>query len=212
MGYATLLHEISLRYPCMDERADVQLVHQYLMGDRAALDVLIQRFLGRVYRFVLRYARNAHDAEDITQETFVRMWRNLKQFDRDRNFTTWMFQIAKHAAIDYARRNARHASVAALDAACALGALDAQASRMMPRLDDLLGRVGDARAVIVMLERLPANDRLVLILRYQRELTFREIGEELGEPLHTVKSRHRRALVRLRTALDTLGADALRMA
>ncbi|MDO8621680.1 MAG: sigma-70 family RNA polymerase sigma factor [bacterium] len=192
----------------MDRASDGQLIAQYLHGDRVALDALIRRHLQRVYRFVLRYARNPQDAEEITQETFVRAWRTIARFDRERSFTTWLLQIAKHAAIDVLRKRTRTIPTVELDDMHALGDPAVRTDNIAPRLEALLGRAEDARVLTVALERLPSHDRIVLILRYQRELTFREIGSALGEPLHTVKSRHRRALVRLRTSLGQLGMDA----
>jgi RNA polymerase sigma-70 factor (ECF subfamily) len=176
----------------MEHALDAELVMRYRSGERAALDALIRRHLTRVYRFAFRYVRNEHDAEDIAQETFVRMWRHLDQYDPSYQFSTWLLQIAKHAAIDAFRKRARTIPTVDIESLAASGDLIADV------------RTGDARPLTVALEHLPTNDRLVLILRYQRELTFREIGAALGVPLHTAKSRHRRALVRLRAALGTV--------
>ena len=82
------------------ETRDAQLVADYLNGDEQSLHLLIERYLKPVYRFVHSYVGSDLDAEDISQEVFVRAWRNLKKFDQEKSFKTWIFAIAKHASID----------------------------------------------------------------------------------------------------------------
>ena len=86
--------------PLMESKSDAELITKYLKGDEASLRILIERYLASVYRFVRGYVKNDSDAEDITQETFVRAWRNFHTFDHEKSFKTWIFAIAKHASID----------------------------------------------------------------------------------------------------------------
>ncbi len=83
----------------MDEKTDKLLVSEYLAGDEKALGELIALYLKPVYNFVYHIARNAEDTEDITQETFVKAWRNLKRYDQRQNFKTWLFTIARNTPL-----------------------------------------------------------------------------------------------------------------
>ena len=86
------------------EITDKQLIDDYLNGNDAAFALLVQRQINPVYNFVYRLVRNTQDAEDITQETFVKMWKNLKRYNQDQNFKTWLFTIARNTAIDSLRK------------------------------------------------------------------------------------------------------------
>src|SRR3989344_9123747 len=88
----------------MDEKTDKQLVSEYLDGKESALGELIERHLKPVYNFVHQAANNAQDAQDITQETFIKALKNLKRYDPNQNFKTWLFTIARNTAIDVLRK------------------------------------------------------------------------------------------------------------
>jgi RNA polymerase sigma-70 factor (ECF subfamily) len=97
----------------MENSSDRKLIADYLKGDEKSLEILIGRYLRPVYGFICRWVGNPRDAEDITQEVFVKAWRNLKRpvlgfsrgFDpRKGNFRTWIFGIARNASIDFLRK------------------------------------------------------------------------------------------------------------
>ena len=85
-------------------KKEEQLVRDYLKGDENSLEILIGQYLKPIYSFIYRYVGNASEAEDITQEVFVRVWKNLKKFDQNKKFKTWIFGIAKNASIDWLRK------------------------------------------------------------------------------------------------------------
>ena len=80
--------------------SDEELVAEYLRGDNDALRLLIERYLKSIYGFVFRYVNNPENAEDIVQDVFIKTWKNLKKFNRKKNFKTWLFTIAKNTALD----------------------------------------------------------------------------------------------------------------
>ncbi|MBI4159946.1 sigma-70 family RNA polymerase sigma factor [Candidatus Wolfebacteria bacterium] len=69
-----------------------------------SLELLIRRYLKPIYGFTYRYVGAGQDTEDVTQETFVKVWRNLKKFDQNKSFKTWIFSIAKNTAIDFLKK------------------------------------------------------------------------------------------------------------
>ena len=84
--------------------SDKQLIINYLKGDEKSLELLIQSYLKPIYSFVYRCTGNTQDAEDVTQEVFVKVWRNLKKFDQRKSFKTWIFAIAKNTAFDHLKK------------------------------------------------------------------------------------------------------------
>lgn len=88
----------------MQNYSDEQLIARYLKGDEESLEFLIKKYLQPIYNFVCRYVDNEGNAKDITQEIFVKVWKNLKKFDQKRNFKTWIFSIAKNASIDFLKK------------------------------------------------------------------------------------------------------------
>ena len=83
---------------------DKKLIQQYLKGDSKSLDFLIAKYLKMIYSFVYKNVGSQSDAEDITQEVFVKVWKNLKKFDQKKSFKPWIFQIAKNTSIDFLRK------------------------------------------------------------------------------------------------------------
>ena len=89
----------------MEEILDSELIKQYFKGDEKALDNLVQRYFKQVFFFAKTYVKNDAEAEDITQEVFVKAWKNLHKFEPEKKFKTWLFQITKNTCIDFLRKS-----------------------------------------------------------------------------------------------------------
>lgn len=181
-------------------RDDNQLISAYLEGDDKALTVLVDKYLADVYSFALRLTNEPQAAEDITQESFIKAWKNVRRFLPGNNFQAWLFSIVRNTAIDYLRSK-KEIAFSAFENAQGENILTAVLSDEGPLAEELLARAEDARYLGGLLEQINPDYRAVLDLRYSSNLTFEEIGEILKRPLHTVKSQHRRALVALRRLL-----------
>ncbi|MCX6790638.1 MAG: sigma-70 family RNA polymerase sigma factor, partial [Candidatus Gribaldobacteria bacterium] len=88
----------------MQDFSDEKLVKLYLGGDEKALEFLVSRYLRIIYTYVFRNIGDAKAAEDVTQEVFVKVWKNLKKFKTEKSFKTWIFTIAKNTSIDFLRK------------------------------------------------------------------------------------------------------------
>ncbi len=184
----------------MEDNSDKILIEKYLEGDEKSLEILIQNYLGPIYRFAYRYAGNGKDAEDITQDVFVKMWRNLKKFDQNKSFKTWIFSIAKNTAIDFQRKK-KSLSFSRFDTEDGKNIIAETFADTAPLPQEIFEKQEIIQGLKSMIARLFPKYQTVLSLRYNNDLTFREIAETLGEPLHTVKSRHRRGLIKLKKLL-----------
>lgn len=184
----------------MNNYSDEQLVGNYLKGNQEALEFLIKRYLKPIYSFVYRYTGSSQDAEDITQTTFVKAWRNLKKFDQNKSFKTWLFAIAKNTSIDFSKKK-KTVPFSAFENNEGDNILINTLTDPSPLPDELLERAEIKQWLVLAMEKLAPKYRMVLFLRYNDHFTFREIAESLVEPLNTVKSRHRRALIMLKKIL-----------
>lgn len=164
-----------------------ELIQGCRRGDRKAQQEVYLRTAERVYRLVLRIAGNPDDAFDIAQDTYIRAFQRIDQFDERATFYTWLCRIAVNEALQFRRRGAarahRESAAAALTTTPDPDPPDA-------RLD-----------VESALAALPAADRALLILRYQEGLDYQTIAEIAGCEPGTVGSRLARARERVRRVL-----------
>jgi RNA polymerase sigma-70 factor (ECF subfamily) len=186
----------------MDGYTDEQLVRKYLDShDERVLEELVRRTMPLVYSISRRYTGNGDTAADITQETFVKVWKHLKRFDDARNFRAWISTIAKRTALDWLKQK-QATTFSALDAEASEGRFaDTIADDARSFLDDIIAAQDGARVKSVLAQMAPAY-ATVIGLYTEQGLTFRQISERLHEPLNTVKSRYRRGIERLRELLS----------
>lgn len=166
-------------------------------GDPEAFASLVGRYQNRLYRYLLRWVHEPAAAEDLFQQTWMRVIQRIHSFDAKRNFDAWLFAVARNIAIDYLRRR-RPASLEEPvgDDLSVSGTLSTGAPGP---LDQVL-RSEKIESVRRALESQPAVYREILSLRFEEEMKLEEIAEILSVPLGTVKTRLARALERLRTA------------
>ncbi len=176
---------------------DEQLVAEYLDGNEAALHTIIERYLRPIYGFVYRYVGSSGDAEDITQDVFVSVWRNIRKFDRAKKFKTWIFAIAKNASLNWLSKK-KPRSFSEFEDEGGDNPLLESAADTAPLPDKIFERSDFTDKLTEAINKLHPKYREVLLLHYNSGFTFQEIAELSKEPLNTVKSRHRRALVLLR--------------
>jgi len=182
--------------------ADETLMHAFAQGDTAAFEPLFERHRRSLFTFLLHQCRSRAAAEDLFQDVFLRLVRARRSWTPSGRFRSWLYAIARNALVDARRRDAVRASEDAEAGTDPLptGRTEDPAERASAR--ELGQRVAAA------LERLPAEQREVFLLRERAGLEFAAIAELTGEKLATVKSRMRYALAGLRRLLaGELAAD-----
>jgi len=172
---------------------DKELIEKHLKGDEKALEVLISKYLKPIYNFIFGYVQNQQDAEDLTQETFLKVWRNLKKFKKEKNFENWLFTIAKNTCFDFLRKKRKNLILNAEN-------LEIVAD-LTPSLLEKIEKESLLEKLKKEIENLPFKMKEVINLHYNFNLNFREISEILGEPMNTVKSRHKRAISKLKRSI-----------
>ena len=186
--------------------ADELLIERIKAGDMAAYNVMVIRHYDRIFSRVLQLLNNKQDAEEVTQDAFIRAHRGLENFRGDASFSTWLYQIATNLAHNrywYWFRRKRDQSISLDQPQCEDGSLTLE--NVMPCADE-----NPAEAVVTQefVDRVSAcmqylNDKHkeVLILRNVKNLTYDEIAQQLEISVGTVKSRIARARESLRGLL-----------
>ena len=187
----------------MDELINKR-INEVLKGDQNAFEEIVTLFQHRLYQVCYRMLGNAQEAEDISQEAFVRAYINIHTFDQKRKFSTWLFRIATNLCIDRIRKKKPayylDADVPGTDGLNMYSQL--AATDELP--EDEVERMELQQRIHYEIGRLPDKYRSVIILRYIEELPLQEIGDILGLPLGTVKTRVHRGREVLRKQMGTM--------
>lgn len=182
-----------------------QAIERVLGGDREAYTVLVERYGGPLFRYLLRMLGRHEEAEDVVQEAFLRAYLALASYDPRYRFSTWLFRIATNLALNRLRDERRVISLEGLagDSEGLPLELEDHWDEGRPEAaveqKELLYRIREC------LEELPPAYRLVVALRYVADLSYEEIAEVTGLPLNTVRSRLHRGRERLGECLEKHG-------
>ena len=164
-----------------------QLVRQATGGDLEAFEELVRRLQRQVYGFAFQHLRDFAEAQDLTQEIFVKLYRNLARFDATRPFEPWFWKLATNTTINYRRKRVP----APTDQELELAAEPAGEAQHDPALVDALAQLDPAY-------------RLPILLHYYADLSLEQVAASLGVTLPAVKSRLHRARALLRNSLAEL--------
>lgn len=176
-------------------------------GDRAAFIELVERYECRIYRLAMRMSRNESDAQEITQEAFLRAHRCMRFFKGESRFGTWLYRIAMNEAL-MRRRAARRRPVDSLEDVLPRFSDVGTVACAESGIDDLVDGKTIARRVRQALEQLDETHRATLVLRDLEELTAEQTADILGVSAQAVRQRAHRARLKLRELLADL-ADLL---
>lgn len=186
---------------------DVQLIRRILSGDDSAFSVLVQKHQKSVHALVWRKIGDFHIAEEITQDTFLRVYKSLATLKDPNLFAGWLYVIANRLCINWREKNRavmqslENTPMEEIEASSYTHYLSAQREV----------EAADHRCEIVqrLLQKLPESERTVVTLYYLGEMTAKEIGKFLGVSVNTVKSRLRRARERLQADQEHLISETL---
>jgi RNA polymerase sigma-70 factor (ECF subfamily) len=171
--------------------AEATLIERAQAQDEAAFDQIVRLYADRIYNYVRRMVGNPQDAEDITQEVFIRAYQGLSQFDGRASFSTWLFRIATNLCIDHKRRQSRRVQTVPYhhdESDEEEGDWEFPDTNQPSALDHLLNQ--ELQAVVEgAIERLNPKLKTVLLLYDVEGLSYEQIAETLGIPMGTVKSR-----------------------
>ena len=164
--------------------SDRDLIEGCRRGEREAFHALFETYQDKIYSIALRFSGNEAVAMDIAQDTFLKLFSSMADFRGDSSFGTWVYRLVVNGCLDHRRRSWRLIPVAGEVMALMRAPGDALHGLLH---SEMRGRVQGA------VEKLPAEQRIVVVLRYTEGLAYEEIAEVLGCSLGTVASRLNRA-------------------
>ena len=174
-------------------QAERELVSACQRGERDAFRELFENYKDRVYSVALRFAGNPNTAMDIAQDTFLKLFSSIRDFRGDSSFDTWIYRLVVNSCLDHRRKAWRLIPLA--------GEFLATLRTTGDKLDDMLRQEAGGR-LRAAVEKLPANLRITVVLRYTEGLSYEQIAEVLGCSPGTVASRLNRAHKALERSLS----------
>jgi RNA polymerase sigma-70 factor (ECF subfamily) len=180
--------------------SDQELIHLYLKGNEACLEVLIKRHQRSVFTSIYMLVRDRSLAEDIFQETFIKIINTLRNgnYNEEGKFGPWAARIGRNLAIDYIRKMKRDVTIT-----------DSEGNDIFTYLriaddskEDLIIKTQTERNVKELVKRLPEEQREVLIMRHWGNMSFKEIADATGVSINTALGRMRYALNNLRKMME----------
>ena len=192
----------------MDARAIAELLARCQAGDRTAWDTLVDAYWQRLFGYALRATGNAELAQDLVQETFLRIVQRLGKYDDQGKFEAWLFRILVNLVRDHGRSLARHPTQSTVMES------DGQRIEMTDELPgkvpapfEPLHRIEEIDRLQAALRRLSESDRQILLLRHFADMPFKDIARTLNCPIGTVLAQAHRALGKLRVLMEVSNND-----
>ncbi len=165
-----------------------------------AFRILVERHSRAIFRVAYRMTGNEHDADDVVQETFLRAYRQIDQFEERANFGTWVHRIAINCSLDLLRSRVRHEKHRVNESED--GEMSREFESTDPQPDRLLLSAEVQQHVVSALDRLSGNERTAFMLRHFEGMPVEEIGRTLGIQVNAAKHTIFRAVRKLRQSLE----------
>ena len=179
---------------------DQNLVTQYIQGNEACLEMLINRHKDRIFTTIILIVKDSYIAEDLFQETFIKIIKNLKKgkYNEEGKFLPWAIRIARNMAIDYFRKMKRMPAVTRSDGEDVFRKI----KLAVDNHEEQMIRLEKESMVRAVINKLPEEQRQVLILRHYGDLSFKEIAAMTGVSINTALGRMRYALNNMRKMME----------
>ncbi|PZF72343.1 RNA polymerase sigma factor [Taibaiella soli] len=176
--------------------SDAELIHAFLHGQERAIEVLITRYKDKVYTAIFMLVKDKYIAEDLFQESFLKMIRTMREgrYSEQGKFLPWAIRVAHNLCMDYFRRVRQQVSVTLPDGRDIMEILPLATESP----EDAMERRQTHEGVRQLIDRLPEEQREVIILRMYGDLSFKEISDITNVSINTALGRMRYALINLR--------------
>lgn len=160
---------------------DQHYINLITNGDTNAFSVLVDRYKDLVYTLAIRMLKNREEAEEVSQDTFIKAYKSLNRFKGDSKFSTWIYRIAYNTSLDQLKKNKKHFNDVAIDEFT---------EHQVKTIDNALSQLEDEeqnQAIKKCIEQLPSDDAFLLTLYYFEDQTLEEISKVIGLTANNVK-------------------------
>jgi RNA polymerase sigma-70 factor (ECF subfamily) len=181
--------------------SDQDLVQQYIKGQEASLEELIRRHKSKIYTSIYHLVKDSNLAEDIFQDTFIKVINTLKtsKYNEEGKFLPWVIRIAHNLVIDHFRKEKRKPMAANVEGFDIFDVIKSKDES----IEDRIIREQNHKELRILIHLLPSEQKEVLIMRHFAELSFKEISDITGVSINTALGRMRYALNNLRKMMQT---------
>ncbi|KKP88208.1 MAG: RNA polymerase, sigma-24 subunit, ECF subfamily [Berkelbacteria bacterium GW2011_GWA2_35_9] len=170
-----------------------KIISQAKNGNDKAFEIIVSTCERAIYNFIFRMVQRKEDAEDLTQETFLKIYKNIKKYNPEYKFTTWIFTIAQRTVYDFLRKKRKTKELYIID--------DKDNPFETPDKSSAYNNRDYIIDISRSLQKLDYNYKSVLWLHYWEGLSYKEIGATMRLPINTVKTYLHRAKEKLKTQL-----------
>jgi RNA polymerase sigma factor (sigma-70 family) len=185
----------------LQERSDQDLVKRFIQGDQTSIEVLINRHKNKVFTYIILIVKNQSLAEDIFQDTFIKVIKSLKEgkYKDNGKFVSWVIRIAHNLTIDHFRKEKQINTYSNEDYEA-----DIFNSKKLSEntVEDIMVESQIIREVRLLIDELPEDQKQVILLRHYGGLSFREIADQTDVSINTALGRMRYALINLRKLIE----------
>ena len=170
------------KYQDLSKPSDKILIDQFLNGSRGSYELLVQRYKQRIFEFIyFQVKQHNHDAEDLTQEVFIELYKKAAHFRNESKFSTYLFSIAKNIVLNYFRSSSRRFSLYKI--------FHKGEEETATNLQEQYLYEVDQKQVVLALNRLPVDERQIIYLCDKEDFSYFQISEILNIKVGTVRSR-----------------------
>jgi len=171
-------------------------IQQVLAGDKQAYAHIINKYKNQLYATILRMTKNPQDAQDLVQDAFIKVYRNLDKYDASGSFSSWLYRVAINHCMDEFRKKRYSMTQIEID----------EERVVEPNHPELVFlKKEKSRQLERLIATLPEDERLIILLRYVNEISYEEISEVMGVPLATVRNKLHRAKKKMRETVKREG-------
>ncbi|MDR0272062.1 MAG: sigma-70 family RNA polymerase sigma factor [Clostridiales bacterium] len=183
----------------MTEKTDYELIQMCLADDTECFEELVNRYKNLVYSIILRQTRDSEEANDLSQDVFLKVYKNLDKYTPEFKFSTWVMRITSNHIIDMHRKK-KFETISYEEYSESGGRVSATA--LSPEAEFI--KRDQTERISKIVSELPEMYKIPVVLYHQQGMSYQEISEKIGEPLSKIKNR----IFRGRKMLKTMLADA----
>lgn len=177
---------------------DIACIHEVLSGNKQAFEMIINKYKNPLYATILRMTKNPHDAQDLVQESFIKVYQQLEKYKETGSFSSWLYRVAMNHCMDEFRKKRYKMKSIEIDEGKVIAG---------DHPEIIFMKKEKSRQVERLISTLPEDERIIILLRYVNELSYQEISELVNMPLSTVRNKLHRAKKKMRETVKREGGD-----
>lgn len=174
---------------------EIQWVQEVLSGNKQAYSHIINKYKNQLYATILGMTRNPHDAQDLVQEAFIKVYYQLGKYDNRGSFASWIYRVAINHCMDEFRKK-RHIEVRMTEESM---------EKNLEHPEVIFLKKEKNKQLELLMDTLPEDERMIILLRYVNELSYEEISELVDVPVSTVRNKLHRAKKKMRNTIKREG-------